>query len=291
MTIDFHTHTFPDAIAGKAVRKLAGNSHTMPFLDGTANALRGSMRRAGIDRCVVLPVATAARQVPHINDAALETDRHAEETGVYSLGGMHPDYESFAEELRRLKDGGIRGIKLHPPYQGVDFDDARTLRILSACAELGLFVVIHAGWDVGLPGEAQALPEKIYRAVRAVGPVRLVCAHMGGWRCWDEVETLLSDTPVLIDTAFSLGSMTPLDDGTAWRDEDLRMMAEEQFIRLVRRFGAERVLFGTDSPWADQKTALADFLALPLSEQEKTQILGGNAASLMGWTERGSAPQ
>ncbi len=283
MIIDFHTHTFPAAIAGKALVKLVSNSHTRAFLDGTAQALLESRKAAGIDRCVVLPVATAARQVPHINDAAIAANLRSGETGLFSLGAMHPDCESPAEELTRLKAAGIPGIKLHPPYQGIDFDDRRTLRVLAACAERDLFVVLHAGWDVGLPGEAQAMPEKIFRALQAVGPVRLICAHMGGWRCWDAVEALLAETSVCIDTAFSLGKMTPAEDGHAWTEETLRMLDPARFVRLARRFGAERVFFGTDSPWADQRKELAQIRALPLSDQELSAILGGSACRLMGW--------
>ena len=71
MIIDFHTHTFPDAIARTAVDKLQAASHTRPFSDGTAEGLRASMLRAGIAWSLVLPVATSPRQVPHINDAAI----------------------------------------------------------------------------------------------------------------------------------------------------------------------------------------------------------------------------
>ena len=82
MILDFHTHTFPDAIAQSAVDKLKRNSHTLPFSDGTVNGLRASMARAGIDASLVLPVATSARQVPHVNDASIRMNEQAGETGV-----------------------------------------------------------------------------------------------------------------------------------------------------------------------------------------------------------------
>ena len=59
------------------------------------------------------------------------------------------------------------------------------------------------------------------------------------------------------------------------------MMEEEQFVHMVRRCGAERILFGTDSPWKDQKEQVDTIRHLPLREDEKRLILGENAARLL----------
>lgn len=53
MIVDFHTHTFPDRIAAKAVEKLSHASHTAAFSDGTAAGHAASMRASGIDASVV----------------------------------------------------------------------------------------------------------------------------------------------------------------------------------------------------------------------------------------------
>ncbi len=278
--IDFHTHTFPPAIAERALRQLSAASHTRPFTDGTGASLSLSMRAAGVARSVVLPVATNPRQVVKVNDASVQMNERTGETGLASFGCMHPDFEDWHAELSRIRDAGIRGIKLHPIYQGVDFDDIRTLRILSRAAELDLVVVIHAGLDVGFPGVVHASPRMILHALQEVGPLRLILAHMGGWRCWDEVEDLLPGTGVYIDTSFSLGKMTPNGDGHYRDERELDLLDDAQFVHLVRVFGADRVLFGTDSPWADQSAALGAFLRLPLSDSEKRRILCDNALTL-----------
>ena len=279
--IDFHTHTFPEKIAPAAVEKLRGNSHTMAFTDATEAGLRASMERAGIDLSVILPVATSPAQVRKINDSSVRINERTGETGLLSLGCMHPDYEDWLEELRRIAAAGIPGIKIHPVYQGVDIDDPRFVRILSGCGELGLFVSMHAGLDVGIPGGEQAVPRKTLRAIRQAGPVTLVLAHMGGWKCWDDVEELLADSGAFLDTSFSLGSMTPSGDGYPWTEDTLRRLDAASFVRLVRRFGADRVLFGTDSPWADQRASVAEILALPLTDEEKQAILSRNAGKLL----------
>ncbi len=280
MIVDFHTHTFPEAIAASAVDKLQSASHTHPFTDGTVAQLRASMTAAGVDASLVLPVATAARQVEHVNDASIRMNDRGKETGVYSFGCMHPDFAGWHEELARIARMGIRGIKIHPPYQQVDFDDPRYLRILERAGELKLLVITHAGLDVGLPGRRDAVPEKLLRALRAVGPVQLVLAHMGGWRCWQEAARLLAGTGVYLDTSFSLGPMTANGDGY-YTPDALERLDGETFAGMVRLFGADHILFGTDSPWEDQKRELAKIRALPLTGEEKESILGRNAEKLL----------
>ncbi len=280
MIIDFHTHTFPDRIAAATIDKLSHVSHTAAFTDGSADGLRRSMDRAGIDLSVILPVATAPRQVAHINDSSARLNEARQDEGLLSLGAMHPDYEDYRDELARIRALGLKGIKIHPVYQGAVLDDIRYLRIFDRAAELGLIVVTHAGLDVGYPGVVHCSPAMSRHVVQEIGPFSLVLAHMGGWHNWDEVTGLLADTGVWLDTAFSTGSMVPLEDGY-WQPADLPMLDAEAFMKIVKSFGADRILFGTDSPWSDAAESLAFIRGLPLLPGELEGILGGNALRLL----------
>ncbi len=279
MIIDFHTHTFPDAIAPKALQKLQGASHTQAFSDATVGGLRRDMSERGIDFSVVLPVATNAVKVPHMNDssAAMNTG-----DGLIHFGAMHPDFEGWHEELGRIKALGLKGIKIHPVYQGVDIDDFRYLRILERCAELGLIVVAHSGDDIGFPGVVRCDPVRSRNALKQVPGVKLVLAHMGGWKNWEVVAENLADTDCYIDTAFSLGEIDALQ-ADYYTPEERQLMKDEQFTALVKAFGADRVLFGTDSPWTHSQKEIQKILRQKiLTEEEKMLILGENACNLLG---------
>ena len=284
MLIDIHTHTFPSPMAAPTIEKLKRQCHTTAFTDGTTAQLRASMAKVGVDYSLVLPVATNIRQVRKINDVSGRLHSHYRETGVLSLGGMHPDFPDYKEELARIKEMGMPGIKLHPVYQGVDYDDPRYLRILDRAAELGLFVLVHGGRDVGFPERVNITPAMILHTVKEIGDYPVIVAHMGGWHQWDQVEELLVDTKVCLDTAYALGRIHPLGDGF-YGPNDLPMMQSEQFVRMVREFGAERIFWGTDSPWRDQQESLDLLLQQPLTDEEKQLILGGNAQRLLGLTE------
>lgn len=276
MIIDFHTHCFPDKIAAKALAKLSAAANVAPCADGTAGGLSAAARAAGVDLSVVLPVATSPGQVASINAFAAQLNERTAETGLFSFGGAHPDDPDWRDHLGEAAALGLKGVKIHPVYQGVGIDDPRFLRLLERAGELGLIVVTHAGYDIGFPGVVQCSPEMTLRALRQIGPVKLVLAHMGGWQQWDQVEALLTDTAAYLDTSFSTGTV-PLLDGSP-----LPLLNQDRFLRMARLFGTDRLLFGTDSPWSDQRESLDWLRALPLTEDEKAAILGGNAQTLLG---------
>lgn len=277
MTIDFHTHTFPDKIAKAAISKLSSDGHIPAFSDGTANGLIDSMNNAKIDCSVVLPVATNPLKLKSMNDASISNNG---KSGLVYFGAVHPDADDWYDEMARLADNGIKGIKIHPVYQGVDIDDIRYLKILDRAAELSLIVVMHAGDDIGFPGVVRCSPKMTANALKRVGDVKIVLAHMGGWKNWDEVAYYLADTSALLDTSFSLGTISPLDD--TYSDEFLKLLSVESFCGLLNIFGSKRILFGSDSPWTDQKQSLDGIRALPVKTEEINDILGLNAKRLLG---------
>ena len=251
MIVDIHTHIFPDQIADRAVAKLRSISHLKNHTDGTAADLRRSMQEAGIRWSLVLPVATNPEKLVHMNDAALALNGV---DGLLSFGAVHPDAPDWKQELDRIARGGLLGVKLHPAYQGVDLDDVRYLRILDRCGELGLTVLTHMGDDVGYPGVIRCTPEMGRSALRQVGPVQVIFAHMGGWQNWDRVVDTLGDTGALFDTAASLGASDWFDSPPQpW---GAALLSSERFCGLVSALGADRILFGTDSPWCSQKQAV-----------------------------------
>lgn len=281
MIIDIHTHTFPETIAAKAVDKLKHNSHTQPFLDGTAASLSASAISAGIDLAVIQPVATSPKQVEGINDGALRVNLTSASTHLHSFGGMHPAFEDPERELARIAEAGLKGIKLHPVYQLVDMDDPAYIRLLRAAAANGLLVLIHAGIDVGFLDLTYSSVEKIARAIDAVPSGRYILAHMGGWRQWEEATRLFAGREnIWIDTSFSIGDMVPCGDGF-YETHSASRLSTEQFLAMKDAFGPEKLLFGTDSPWEDQAAEVARIRALPIPEHEKTAILGGNAKALL----------
>ena len=276
-----HTHIFPDEISAAVIEKLSRVSRTPAFTDGSLSGLKKSMDAAQINLSVILPVATNPRQVEKINSSSAALNEKFFGEGIFSFGCIHPDLSSYREELSRVKNFGLKGIKLHPVYQDTNLDDVKFLRVLDRAAELDLIVVTHAGLDIGFPGVVRCSPRMIRRVLDEVGEFKFVAAHMGGWKNWAEVLELLADKKIFLDTAFSTEKIIPRED-FHWDERELKLLDAAQFMTFVKIFGAEKILFGTDSPWTEQKIS-ADFIKnLPLSVDDKNKILGLNAQKLLG---------
>lgn len=271
MIIDAHTHVYPERIAKRAIAKLEAASGIDARVNGLKSGLQASMKEAGIDYSLLLPVATSVKQVDSINEEAALTNETAKETGLLSFGGIHPDTENYKEVLIKASRSGLKGIKLHPDYQNTFFNDIKYKRIVDKASELGLYLVVHCGEDVGLPDPVHCRPEHILEVLSETGSDKLILAHMGGWRMWDEVERCLVGRDVYMDTSFSFDNLPGVEG----------MLSKEQFVRLVRAHGADGIVFGTDSPWAGQKECVDWMRETALTEDEKEKIFSGNMRRIL----------
>lgn len=274
MIIDIHTHTFPDKIADSAIAHMEKDivkgqgfevkCARIPTLEG----LSDSTKKAGIDLSVVCPVATNTRQPEKINRLSAELNERMDETKVFHFGAVHPDCENYKEIIDDIVAMELKGIKLHPDYQNTFFDDEKYIRIVDYAANKGLGIIVHAGEDVGLPDTIHCTPDMVLNLWKHIQPDKLILAHMGGWRLWEEVEEKIIGLPVYLDTAVVLNRLFPVK------------LENEQFRRMVKNHGADKILYGTDSPWYNQMQALEDFENSGLSKDNKELILGENANKL-----------
>jgi hypothetical protein len=92
-----------------------------------------------------------------------------------------------------------------------------------------------------------------------------VLAHTGGWQQWNQVEELLCGTDVYLDCAFCAD-----------------YLPAGQFERIVKKHGADKILFASDSPWEDPRRTIEWIESTGLSQDEKERIYAGNAARLLG---------
>ncbi|TYQ16837.1 UNVERIFIED_CONTAM: hypothetical protein Cloal_3412 [Acetivibrio alkalicellulosi] len=260
MVVDFHVHCFPDQLAKKAVPQLSECSGVPARLDGTITALKDSMKKSGISKSVVLSIATKPTQTEKINTWSSQI----QDNEVIAFGSIHPEYQHWKRELIRIKDMGLKGIKLHPDYQGFFVDDKKMYPIYEKAFELGLIVLFHAGMDIGLPEPYHALPNRLSKVVKDFSGGKIVAAHMGGFSFWNDVERYLTGTDIYFDTSYSLGHID-----------------NEQAKRIIANHDCKKILFGTDSPWMDQYEEISKLKELNLDKQVEAGILGENAKVLL----------
>lgn len=267
MRIDFHTHAFPDALAPRAMEALlkncAADASITPHTNGTAGDAQAHLLAAGIDRALVCNIATNARQEKNVNSFAISL---SESDFFFPLGSVHPESEQIEAELDRLVAAGIRGIKLHPDYVHIPFDDARFAPILDGAAARGLFVVVHAGLDPISPDFIHCTPKMLSAVLARHQGLTLIAAHMGGFHMAAEVLAELVGKDIYLDTSLC----------------SLREGEKPLLHRILREHRADRLLFATDTPWSDPCAEIAFLEGAGLEAARLHAIFEGNAERLLG---------
>lgn len=274
MLIDVHTHTFPDAIAERALKKLVEKTGHLiePSGNGTVRGLLDHMRRDGVDYAAVCPVATKPEQFEGIlkESLAIRDGKRGEEAQRHLIpfASVHPSDEARFDHLAQIAKSGIKGVKLHPYYQSFTLDAPAMLDYFRCCRDQGLVVQCHCGFDIGFPFDRVCNPARVAHVVEAVPGLKLIAAHLGGWRDWEEGARLLTGKNVTLDTAV----LAP-DFG----NDDAR--------KILREHPADKLLFATDWPWLGFAEGVKYVRSAGLPSEKEQAIFSGNAAALLGIAE------
>lgn len=262
MIIDFHTHTFPDELAAKAIPQMAEISQLTPDMNGTLSALQESMKKHNIDISVLMPVATKPKHVPTMNNLAMENNKLP---GLRSFGAMHVDYPDKAEEFRRIADGGLKGIKMHFDYMRRYIDSPEAIETINLAFDAGLAVLVHAGFDPVSPDIAFSSAERIANILPHLTKGKLILAHFGALNQLEDAHRLLVGKDVYIDCS------------TAYYYSDLEICK-----RNLVDHDPDKLLYGSDSPWFAQSEPLSILRKMELSEELIQKICWTNGAKILG---------
>lgn len=252
MLIDVHTHVFHPKIAHKVLAQLEGHYDIKPVGNGLADDLIARMNKAGIDKSVVLTAATAPAQVIPANNCAIELLKTPE---FIPFGTIHPEFDRMEEELDRLEQNGIKGLKFHPDFQGFRMDDSALYDVMEMVQDR-FICLFHVG-DVLPPDENPSCPRKLAALRKAFPKPIIIAAHMGGYRHWDLALEELAGNDIFVDTSSSTDF---LDD--------------RQLHNLFNSYGKDRILFGSDYPLFDAGTELETITRrLKLSDGDVEDIM------------------
>ena len=268
MIIDFHTHVFPDRIAKRTIDLLSENGGIPPCSDGSVDGLLDRLKEAGAALSVTLPVVTNPAQFDSINRFAAEINERfkGKDRRLISFAGIHPDCDGIEKKMSFIRKSGFLGIKIHPDYQNTFIDDDKYIRILNCAKEEDLIVVTHSGVDGayrGLP--VKCTPERVKKVIRKVNHPKLVLAHLGANEMCKQVYDELCGEDVYFDTAYVL-----------------RFTSKEDFARIVRKHGEDKILFASDSPWSSIKNDADILRSFSLEKETEEKIFYKNAEKLLG---------
>jgi predicted TIM-barrel fold metal-dependent hydrolase len=258
--IDMHTHAFPDALAQRAMAQLHSECDVKSYLDGRIHSLVASMDAAGIEKSVLCSIATRPAQF----DPILKWSMEIRSERIVPFPSVHPKDPNLIQNINKIGKCGFLGIKIHPYYQDIVIDDPSLDSFYKTIIKNDLLLVMHTGYDIAYSKQERANPSQILYIISRFPDLKLITTHMGGWFQWDQVEQNLLGKPIYMETSVSFDYLGP-----------------EKMKRMLNNHDPDYLLFGTDSPWDDQKKAITNIETLISDEKLKKKLFFENAAKLL----------
>lgn len=230
--------------------------------DGSPAAMVELMDRLGIDAAWISPHVGIGPDSARANRDAYQAaaDFPARLFPYVIVNPNHGRGAAEAEIAHWVARGGIRAFKLHPGTHQYKATGEAYVPVFEYADAHRLPVLIHS-WSADRLGGPPILAE----LARNYPNAQILIAHSAtNWQMLDEAcEAALACPNISLDIAGS-----GLHAG----------LLEE----MVRRVSAERILFGTDSPFLDPRPQVGRVLLARISDDEKRLIFGLNARRLFG---------
>ena len=165
------------------------------------------------------------------------------------------------EELKRMLEIGLMGVKLHPDFQKFNIDDKHAMELYEVI-DNRLPILFHTG-DKRFGYSA---PHRLAAAAKRFPEQRMIGAHFGGWSEWEDAQKCLTDLEnVWVDTCSSLAFVTP-----------------EKAEEYIRAFTEDRVFFGTDYPMWSASEEIERINRLNLTDSAREKIFYKNICGFLG---------
>lgn len=288
--IDGHTHAWQlEDMPGlkKSIRMLDGDvidpdspHNWSPCFDGSLDSLIQAERSAGVDRFVLLPVSARVERCRELTRwVAEEAQKHPE---IIPFASIHPHTQTPEDDVAAFVDLGLRGVKLHSLVQMFDPLCPEALRTYEAMEKHELVLLMDSmnleGAVAFKPNLAPLMetatsmkletgPRQISEVANRFPGLRIIAAHFGYLYGWDKIDLLYPLDRVYLDMAYIHRLVTP-----------------EEAVAIIRKKGADRIIYGSDAPYRRPDEALDWFLNLPLTPREQSAILSGNLNGLLNGT-------
>jgi uncharacterized protein len=211
--------------------------------------------------------ATGRPRVPNETIAAACLEYPDAFTG---LGSVDPHKPSAVDEVARIAELGLRGVKFHPSLQAFAPDDPKYWPVFAACERHGLLALFHTGTSgIGArqPGGQgiridYAHPLKLDAVAAAHPELTVVAAHFGWPWQMDLLAVALHKTNVYIDIS-------------GWSPKRI----PPEVVRELKGRLSGQFLWGSDFPFIAPERCLAELDELGLASPA---LLRDNAARVLG---------
>ncbi len=301
LIIDAHVHTYPTAEIGRQAMQGLGRSGS----SGTVPELQAVMRLGKISYALMANMTpTYEMKTAALKDFPIDMpdgerrkgEKEADEKVIARMKRRNlwscavarenptliplvsvdilqtpADMEAEIENTAR---NGAKGLKLHPLVNRFFPDDRRMWPAYAKAMEVGFPLLFHSGLGelAGYETADYARPSHFEPLLRSFAKLTVILAHMGNGYLEESAALTQKYGKVYLDIS-GIISFIGSPGGFS---------SDAHAVEVIRKIGADRVLFGSDWPWCDPLLAMEQFKRLALTDQEKKLILGQNAAKIFG---------
>jgi len=301
--IDSHLHVWADSAESSSEYKYSPGQDPPDALRDQASVaeLLGRMRDAGFDGALIVQPINHKFDHSYVSQRALR--QHPDKfKGMLLYDPGQADAEVAIAQLEELKSQGFVGVRFNPylwppsagdqkwtPMSSEDYNDGTPLKVYKRCGELRMPVGVMCFQGLELHHD------DIVQLLKASPSTPLIIDHFGFTKLSPPPSSAPSGGPfeqllslaeypqvyVKISALFRLG-----DSSSAF--ERVRM---ERFRPLLKAFGADRLMWGSDFPFVlQEETGYQDTLDLVASwleddcetDEQRAAIMSGTAERLFG---------
>lgn len=240
--------------------------HTHNTQDGTGAMIKAA-RRNGIDNVILLGDVLrhgyypTEEQIKEINDDTIR--QLADYPGIcHGFCFLNPanDTDFSISELERcIKKHAFKGVKFEV---SINCRNPKLVPLMRRIEELKVPLLHHCWYKTTGKCDEESDPADIAFLAQKFPKVKIIMAHLAGCRHLG-IENIANCPNVYIDTSGG---------------QPVAGLVEY----AVRRIGASRLLFGSDSPYRDMACQLGRIYGADLDAASKQKILCDNAKELLG---------
>ena len=227
-------------------------------MDDDPAAMLQAMDAVGIDQSCVFNIFHADGTTANDSTAQFVEQHPDRFIGFAYVSPLMP--RRMMPELERAVDQlGLQAIKLYPPYTLFPLDNPIWDPIYDFAHQRGLVIIIHTGT------EPTAHPRFLSQVAPRYPGAIFVAGHAGNVEPFrSQAIRAAQECPnVYLETCSSFRSPGVIEE-------------------LVQNAGADRVLFGSDTPLMDPRSQIGKIITAAISDEAKRLILGENARRLLG---------
>ena len=229
-----------------------------PYMKQDADELIAKMNSSGIEKAIICPMGA------HIVCRNTEANDYIGKivksypNRFSGFATVNPWFEEDAvlELQRSIDKWNLSGLKLHPPLQGFQANEKIVFPIIEKAISLNLPIYIHSGTPVC------SLPLQILELARRYPEGKFILGHLGGGDFFLDISLSFAEVSnVYLETSLTCHPV---------------FVAE-----AIEKIGAQRVIFGSDSPVSEIDTELRKILGLGLDKKTLNKILWENTYKLL----------